>query len=164
MILYELLTGQPPFVGGTFVDVLRRVMTEEPVRPRSLASHVPWDLQTICLQCLEKDPGRRYASAVDLADDLGRWLRGEAIVARRVSLLGRGRRWCRRNPLVAALTAGLAVAMVCGLSTSLWLWQQADASAKRARASLRQEEEARREAEDQYKMLQAAILLRRQPS
>jgi serine/threonine-protein kinase len=108
-ILYEMLTGRPPFRAASVLETLEQVRTHEPIAPRSLNPGCPRDLQTICLKCLEKEPARRYASAGDVADDLGRFLKGEPVRARPVSPLGRLRKWARRKPALAALTA------VCGL-------------------------------------------------
>jgi WD40 repeat protein len=111
-ILYECLTGRPPFRAATPLDTLLQVATEDAVSPRRLQPQVPRDLETICLKCLEKSPAKRYASAADLAEDLSHWQRMEPIKARRTWALGRVLRWCRRNPLAAGVTAVAAVAIV----------------------------------------------------
>jgi hypothetical protein len=107
-ILYELLTGRPPFQAGTPLDTVLQVISEEPVPPRRLRPHVPRDLETICLKCLEKDPRRRYASAGALGDDLVCFLHGEAISARPPGLLGRLDRWARLRLKLAVTLVGLA--------------------------------------------------------
>src|SRR6266545_963568 len=113
-VLYQLLTGHPPFVGGTTYETVRLVLDTEPRQPRLLNPKVDRDLSTICLKCLEKDPQRRYASALALAEDLECWLKHEPIRARRTGIFGRGRKWVRRNPssaLSAVSLAGLAAAV-----------------------------------------------------
>jgi WD40 repeat protein len=102
-ILYELITGQPPFLGETALATLNMVADREPVAPRALNSAVDRDLETICLKCLEKEPGQRYATAQALADDLRRYLDDEPIAARRLSAPGRAWKWARRRPTAAAL-------------------------------------------------------------
>jgi tetratricopeptide (TPR) repeat protein len=102
-LLYELLTGRPPFHAESSSATLRQVISQEPVSPKRLNASVPRDLETICLKCLQKDPARRYAGAADLRDDVRRFLRNEPIVARPIGIPGRMLRWTRRNPAGAAL-------------------------------------------------------------
>jgi TolB-like protein/predicted Ser/Thr protein kinase/Tfp pilus assembly protein PilF len=106
-VLYQLLTGHPPFAGGTTYETIKLVLDTEPRQPRSLNPKIDRDLSTICLKCLEKDPKRRYSSALALADDLERWLKHEPILARRIGLFSRGRKWVRRNPTSALLATSL---------------------------------------------------------
>ncbi len=104
-ILYQLLTGHPPFKAPTVLETLEQVKAVDAVPPSRLVPRVPRDLETICLVCLRKEPYRRYATAAGLAEDLRRYRAGESILARRSGPLRRTWRWCRRNPAVAALTA-----------------------------------------------------------
>src|SRR5436305_1042729 len=102
-VLYQLLTGHPPFAGGTTYETVRLVLDTEPRPPRLLNPKVDRDLATICLKCLDKDQQRRYTSALAFAQDLERWLKREPIRARRTGLVTRGRKWVRRNPSIASM-------------------------------------------------------------
>jgi len=119
-VLYHLLTGRPPFQAATFEDVLRALHETEPVPPRQLNPSVPRDLETLCLKCLEKEPGRRYASAQELADELGRFLRGEPILARPIGRVEKLWRWGRRKPALAGLGVALLLVAAIGLAAVLW--------------------------------------------
>src|SRR6185312_9659984 len=102
-VLYQLLTGHPPFAGGTTYETIKLLLETEPRPPRLWNPKVDRDLSTICLKCLEKDPLRRYSSALALAEDLERWLRHEPVLARRIGIVGHSTRWIRRNPTAALL-------------------------------------------------------------
>src|SRR5262245_23813030 len=118
-VLYQLLTGQPPFAGGTTYETIKLLLDTEPRPPRSLNPKVDRDLSTICLKCLEKDPMRRYSSALALAEDLERWLKHEPILARHTGVITRGKKWVRRNPSIAVMAAML-LALAVPLAVMVW--------------------------------------------
>jgi serine/threonine protein kinase len=120
-ILYEMLTGRPPFRAETAIETQRQVVTEEPVSPSRLNPKVPRDLETICLKCLHKEPTRRYVTAAALADDLQRYLRGEPVLARRVSIFERARKWTNRHrALTTAMISSVLLAIFL-LSAGWWM-------------------------------------------
>jgi serine/threonine protein kinase/tetratricopeptide (TPR) repeat protein len=118
-VLYQLLTGHPPFAGGTTYETIRLLLETEPRPLRLWNPKVDRDLSTICLKCLEKDPQRRYSSALALAEDLERWLRHEPIQARRTGVVGRGKKWLQRNPTVAAVVT-LSLALIGAVGVIVW--------------------------------------------
>src|SRR5437667_2411366 len=118
-VLYQLLTGQPPFAGGTTYETIKLLEDTEPRQPRLLNPKIDRDLSTICLKCLEKDPKRRYSSALALAEDLERWLKHEPIRARHTGIFVRGRKWVRRNPTSALLAASL-IALAAAAGWIVW--------------------------------------------
>jgi WD40 repeat protein len=133
-VLYELLTGEPPFRADTALATLLQVVEDPPPRPSLRNPRVPADLETICLKCLEKEPSRRYASALDLAEDLGRWRNGETIRARPATPGERAWRWTRRHPVVAALGLITGLALLLAVATL---------AVSHARIAIEQEETAR---------------------
>jgi len=129
-ILYELLSGRPPFQGETLQAIITQVQNAEPVPPRRLNPGTPVDLQTICLKCLQKEPARRYASAKQLAEDLGRFLDRKPILARPVSPMERTWLWCRRHQLTASLSVSLFISILAGLVGIFSEWRQAERHAQ----------------------------------
>jgi WD40 repeat protein len=170
-ILYECISGLPPFKGQTVVETLDQVRTQEPVPPSRLQPGVPLDLETICLKCLRKEPEKRYASAAELADELVRYQRGEPIHARPVGRLERTVKWVKRNPVVAGAAAAVLLALTAGVVVSLWFAYQAAEEAKAARkaegiadekakaAEDAQKQEAERAAELKYRLGVSSMVL-----
>jgi WD40 repeat protein len=166
-ILYECLTGRPPFKAATPMDTLLQVMNEEPVAPRRLNAQVPVDVETICMKCLQKAPDKRYATAHALAEDLERFQRGDAIHARPIGRGERAARWCRRNPFVATTSAAailiLALSAVGAAVAAMLLNDErltAEANAKKAndnltRALIAERENAEKLRESYYAQAQA---------
>lgn len=143
-ILYHLLVGRPPFQAASVMETLRLVLENDPVSPRQFAPSLSRDLETICLKCLAKEPARRYESATHLADDLGRYLAGEPILARPVGRIERAVKWARRRPAVAAMsTAVVIVTAVALVAISLALVQTREAlgDARRARGEAESSEQ-----------------------
>src|SRR5262245_50103786 len=145
-ILYEMVTGRPPFKGESALDTLEQVIRDEPVPPRRLQPKLPRDLETICLKCLGKEPGKRYASAELLAEDLRLFLEGRPIRARPVGAIAKAWRWCRRNPLVAGLTAAVVVALLAGTAVAWYLAAEAHDQAWQAKVNEFEAEENARQA------------------
>jgi len=139
-ILYHLLTGRPPFAAETLQATLVQVLNNEPAPPRALNATIPHDLETICLKCLEKDPQRRYRTAKELAEELGRFQRGEPIHARPVGQMEKTWRWCGRNPALAGALATAVLLLVAGIIASTWQARRAR-TAEHEQALLRQRAE-----------------------
>lgn len=133
-ILYELLTGQPPFRGDTAMETLREVLHDEPTPPTRIKPAIPRDLETICLTCIAKFPSQRYASSADLAADLRRFLNGEPILARPTTALERSAKWVRRRPALAA--ASICLALLLGVVATTTIWRLSERAASERAADL----------------------------
>src|SRR5262249_41294369 len=145
-VLYECLTGRPPFQAATALDTLLLVLGEEPVSPSRLQPGMPRDLETVCLKCLQKDPRQRYGSAAALAADLQRFLAGEPIAARPVGGLERALRWCRRNPAVAGLLGTVAALLLLGTVVATGFALRAEQAAEKERQRAETEAKAKEDA------------------
>lgn len=150
-ILYEMLTGRPPFRGPSAVDTLMLVRIAEPVPPTRMQPKIPRDLETICLKCLHKDARRRFTDAEALADDLNRFLNGRPILARPTPQWERGLKWARQNPTVAALSLGIVVITLLGIGLVTWQWQRASDKAIAESVARGEAETLKRQADEQRK-------------
>jgi WD40 repeat protein/serine/threonine protein kinase len=146
-ILYELLAGRPPFTADTPLDILLQVLHDEPVSVKRLRPTVPRDLATITQKCLDKEPSRRYAGALDLADDLRRYQDGQPIKARPVGVVERVVKWARRRPAVAVLSAAVALVSAVGIGLVTWRWREEAGARVEAQQHAAAEAQARRETE-----------------
>src|SRR5436305_4571925 len=118
-VLYQLLTGQPPFAGGTTYETIKLLLETEPRQPRLLNPKIDRDVSAICLKCLEKDPKRRYSSALALAEDLEHWLKHEPIRAKRSGFFTHTRKWVRRKPAIAAVIT-LSLSLAATMAWNVW--------------------------------------------
>ena len=160
-ILYDLLTGRPPFLADSIQATLLKIRDTDPVAPRELHAGIPRDLETICLKCLEKEPGARFGSAQELADELGRFLSGEPIRTRPINVFERAWRWCRRNPVEAALagaTGSLLMVITLGAVLAAVRIESARSNEQehrlRAEALAGQEQEQRLAAQSALRLLE----------
>ena len=135
-VLYHLVAGRPPFVGQTMADTMDQVIHQDAIPPRLLNASAPPDLETICLKCLEKEPRRRYQSAQELADELGRFLRDEPILARPAGATEKAWRWCRRKPVIAGLAASLVLVFLLGSAGVLTQLRRVQAKSEEHRHEL----------------------------
>lgn len=141
-VLYELLTGRPPFRGVTTFDTICQIVQNDPVPPRQLSPEIPIDLETICLKCLEKNPNRRYETAKEVEQDLERYLQGEPIQARPISSVERAVKWVKRRPAVSSLLFALLVAILGGVGFATWFALKSQANAYQALLNAQQATEA----------------------
>lgn len=156
-ILYELLTGTPPFRKPTLLATLKAIEEDEPIAPRRLRGEIPRDLEAICLKCLEKQPSQRYATAHALEADIDRWCRGLPITARSITARERFVRWCLRNPALSSALAGIGIALVAGLTATSWQWWRTRVEWQRAERNFAEANQQRNRAERHLEHAEYAI-------
>jgi WD40 repeat protein len=154
-ILYECLTGRPPFKAATPLETLLQVQSWEPVPPNRLQPKLPRDLTTICLKCLRRELRQRYGSAAEVADDLDRYLTGRPIRARPAPAWEEAWKWARRRPAVAALTLLSLVLAAVGFGLVTWQWREAEAARERTEQARRQEQAQREQADEARRQAEA---------
>ncbi len=160
-VLYECLTGRPPFRAATTLDTILQALSDEPVPPRQLNAKVPRDLETICLECLRKEPARRYASAANLAEDLRRFREGEPIRARPVGKAEKALKWVKRRPALAALLAVLLLATLGLTGGGVWFTLRLDEARRRAEGLAEAEGKAREETLKQLDRVEKVLYVNR---
>lgn len=156
-VLYQIITNEPPFLAATQVETLRLLQETEVKRPGTIARNADRELETISLKCLEKEPAKRYPSALALAEDLERWLRGESILARPSTSIERIFKWVKRKPVIAALAGAVILSVLAGLMGTLWQLHETESARSEAVKRAIAENKAKREAEAAYH-LTAALL------
>ena len=156
-MLYEMLTGRPPFKGVSAMDTVKQVIEQDPVSPSRVQYHVPRDLETICMKCLQKEPRKRYATAKDMADDLSRYLRGEPIKARRTPPIERAVKWAKRRPAKATAMAFVTLGLLGSMVFGAWYWAQQRALERLAQQHLAQ---VREESDNDHELARQAIAVR----
>jgi WD40 repeat protein len=160
-ILYEMLAGRPPFRAATPADTIRQVVMDDPVPLSRIQPGLPRDLETICLKCLEKDPRRRYDSALALAEDLQAWIDGMPIRARRSSLIEHVVKWTRRRPTVAALLLAVVLVTAVGFTGVVVQWRRTEAARRKAAENAVAEKAMRRKADGALAKAEATLYLNR---
>jgi eukaryotic-like serine/threonine-protein kinase len=123
-MLYEMITGRPPFKGVSAMDTVKQVLEQDPVSPSRIQFHVPRDLETICMKCLQKEPRKRYTTAKEMADDLNRYLRGEPIKARRTPPIERAVKWVKRHKARSTALAFVTTGLTLALAYGIWYWNE----------------------------------------
>lgn len=149
VVLFRMLTGELPFRGSARMLMVQIIQDDAPSL-RKLSNHVPADLETICLKCLEKESDRRYQSAAELADELERFINGEPIHARPLSSVGRAWRWCKRRPALASVTALLVLVTIAGFTGVTWQWRRAQRNYNLSQQSLTEANTQRARAEENF--------------